>query len=115
MGNVEFGIGYLTVSAAAAPGFTTKALRKKAPNENMVSSFICTSSCFGDQFLSANDFDILWRHRIAVIVAEMSPQIIHNGGNLVVAHHGPEGWHSALAVDDNLNRISAGFEVPIGR
>src|SRR5258708_4819548 len=37
--------------------------------------------------LAANGLYILSGHRILEMIAEMGPQIIHDGGNLVVAHH----------------------------
>jgi hypothetical protein len=45
----------------------------------------------------------------------MGPQVIHNGSNLIVTHHGPECRHTALSVDDDRDRISAGSEISIGR
>jgi hypothetical protein len=45
----------------------------------------------------------------------MRAQIIHNGGNLIVAHHRPEWRHSASSVDDDVEGIPAGFEIPVAR
>jgi hypothetical protein len=65
--------------------------------------------------LPTSRFYVVGRHRILVTVVEMSPQIIHDRGNLVVAHHRSEWRHSALPVDDDVNRISAGFEISVAR
>jgi hypothetical protein len=43
MGKLEFGIGYLTTSARAAPGPKTTALKKNAPSESIIACFICCS------------------------------------------------------------------------
>jgi hypothetical protein len=64
---------------------------------------------------SANGFYVVGRHIIPIIVFEMSPQIIHDGSNLIVAHHRSERWHSALSVDDNTDWIAAGFEISVSR
>ena len=68
-----------------------------------------------DRCLSTRGFYIVGSHLIPVIVAEMSPQIIHDGSNLLVAHHRSEWWHSALSVNDNFDWISAGFEISVSR
>ena len=65
--------------------------------------------------LSTNSFHVVGRHVVPVIVVEMSPQIIHDGSNLIVAHHRSEWWHSALSVNDNFDWISAGFEISVSR
>src|ERR1700676_4743985 len=52
MGNVEFGIGYLTTSACAAKGLTTSALAKNAPSQNIVAGFIRFSLGFVATFVS---------------------------------------------------------------
>jgi hypothetical protein len=67
------------------------------------------------RYLSTNDFHIIGRHVIPVIVVEMSPQIIHDSSNLIVTHHRSEWRHSALSVDDNFDWISAGFETSVSR
>jgi hypothetical protein len=63
--------------------------------------------------LSTNSFYLVGRHLIPVTVVEMSPQIIHDGSNLIVAHHRSEWWHSALSVDDDVDGISARFEISV--
>jgi hypothetical protein len=45
----------------------------------------------------------------------MRPQVIYHSGNLIVAHHRPEWRHSALSVDDDVDGISAGFQIPVAR
>src|SRR3979490_1777628 len=101
MGKLEFGIGYLTTSARAAQGFKTTALKKNAPSESIIAGFTCCFVGNKGSSLPANAPDVLGCHRILKIVAEMSPQIIHHGGHLVVAHHRAEPGHSALPVDDH--------------
>ena len=72
-------------------------------------------NCNGDRCLSTYGFYVVGRHRIPVIVTEMSPQIIHDGSNLIVAHHRSEWWHFALSANDNFDGISAGFEIFVSR
>src|SRR5260370_25634835 len=115
MGNVEFGIGYLTTSARAAQGSTTTPPSKSAPSESIIWGFICFSVCLGRSASAANGPDVVGCNRIQVIIVEMGPQIIYHGGDLIVAHHRPEWGHSTLSVDDDGNRISAGFEVFVAR
>jgi hypothetical protein len=69
----------------------------------------------GSDGLSTSRSYVVGRHRILVAVVEMSPQIIHDRGNLIVAHHRSEWRHSAQSVDDDVNRISAGFEISVAR
>ena len=45
LGNVEFGMGYLTTSARAAQGSTITALKKNAPSESIVPGFMFVSVC----------------------------------------------------------------------
>jgi hypothetical protein len=44
----------------------------------------------GSDSLSANGLYVVGRHPIPVTIVEMSPQVIHDGGNLIVAHHRSE-------------------------
>jgi hypothetical protein len=44
----------------------------------------------GSDSLSANGLYVVGRHPITVTIIEMSPQVIHDGGNLIVAHHRSE-------------------------
>jgi hypothetical protein len=69
----------------------------------------------GSDGLPTNGFYVVGRHPIPVIVAEMSPQIIDDRGDLIVVHHRSERWHSALSVDDDVDGISARFEISVAR
>ncbi len=48
------------------------------------------------------------------MIVEMGPQVIHHGGDLIVAHHRSERWHCALSVDDEVDGIPAGLESLVG-
>src|SRR5258708_39629991 len=93
MGKVEFGIGYLTTSARASP---TRTVKKNAPSENRLASFICLSPL--SRLAAAGGFDVLGGHRIPIRIAKMRPPIIHHPPNLAVAQHPPHSPRSALPV-----------------
>src|SRR5258708_38412743 len=110
MGKVEFGIGYLTTSARASP---TRTVKKNAPSENRLASFICLSPL--SRLAAAGGFDVLGGHRIPVRIAKMRPQIIHHPRNLGVAPHRPQSRHSALPGDHDGDRIRTALEVGVAR
>src|SRR5260370_42025253 len=93
MGKVEFGIGYLTTSARASP---TRTVKKNAPSENRLASFICLSPL--SRLAAAGGFDVLGGHRTPVRIAQKRSQIIHPPRHLGLAPHRPPTRASALPV-----------------
>jgi len=55
-------------------------------------------------------FDIVGSHCIPIVIAEVRPHVIDDGGDLLVTHHDAHRRHSVLPVDDHGERISGGFE-----
>src|SRR5260370_33416163 len=91
MGKVEFGIGYLTTSARASP---TRTVKKNAPSENRLASFICLSPL--SRLAAAGGFDVLGGHPIPVRIAQIRPQRIHHRRKPGVTQPRPQSRHSAL-------------------
>src|SRR5258708_40351727 len=91
MGKVEFGIGYLTTSARAS---STRTVKKNAPSENRLASFICLSPL--SRLAAAGGFDVLGGHRIPIRIAKKRPPIIHHPRHLGRAQHRPPSPPSPL-------------------
>src|SRR6516164_3291821 len=95
-------------SAAAPPPNAID--EQSAPTASMVLNFIRPFSAS-----PPHGFHVGGRHGIAVVVAEMSAHIVHDGGDLVVGHHVAERRHGAPAVHDDIDRVSTHLEIAVLR
>src|SRR4051812_45393632 len=106
MGKDEFGIGYRTTSALAKAGESSRA----ATTAWLIFTSISISmQC--EEASRADHLDVSGGDGVPVVVAEICPHIIDDGGDLFVAQHGAERRHGPLSVDDQIDRIAAGFQL----
>src|SRR5260370_35739332 len=99
MGKVEFGIGYLTTSARASP---TRTVKKNAPSENRLASFICLSPL--SRLAAAGGFDVLGGHPLPQRNSQIPSPDNHPPPNPGVRHQPPQTPHCPLPLRSIADR-----------